>query len=189
MKIKAIFSAMLLCFFIASVIAQKPIPAGYTKATINLANGTVVQGYVKENLKKKSVVDYIDNAGNNKKRYDGGDINSLSSADGNFICINGDFFKIICAGKLNFLQKSTNSSNKIFYNGTEPMLNNGTDGRMGDHFIYANNELRLLNRKNVETFINTQLNGYANAIQKTSALNGDVAKLESAVVSYNIHNK
>jgi hypothetical protein len=52
MKIKAIFSAMVLCFFAASVMAQKPIPAGYTKATINLANGTVLQGYIKEHLKK-----------------------------------------------------------------------------------------------------------------------------------------
>jgi hypothetical protein len=119
----------------------------------------------------------------------GSDFNSLSTADGNFICIKGDFFKIICTGKLNFLQKSNNSSNKIFYNGTEPILNNGTEGKMGDHFIYANNELQLLNIKNVEAFINAQLNGYADAIQKASALNGDISKLEAAVESYNSHNK
>ncbi len=189
MKIKLVFSAILLYFFAISANAQNTIPPGYSKGTILLSNGEIRQGYIKDNIKKSASVVYVDNAGKSKKVYDGSEINSISTDSANFICISNDFFKIICTGRLNFLQKSNNSSTKIQYNGTEAILTRGTEGKMGDYFIYKDAELKLLNRENIESFINRELTGCDEAIQKAKSINGDIAKLEGAVDTYNTYNK
>jgi hypothetical protein len=185
MKMKQIFYALAFSFCVATVNAQNAIPAGYTKASIALYNGNVLQGYVKDNIKKSSSVVYMDDAGDNKKVVEGSDINTLTIDSLHFVCIRGDFFKIICAGKLNFLQKSSNSSGKPTYNGTEAIFNNGTQGKVGDYYFYSDQKLQLLSKKNMEMCINTDLAGCAEAMQLAKACNGDMAKLSAAVETYN----
>ena len=170
-----------------TVKAQNQIPSGYTKATITLSNGPVISGYVKDNIKKSASVTFTDEAGNNKKVYEGSDIVSLTKDAVNFICINGDFFKIICTGKLCFVQKQSNASGKASYNGNEAVFNNGTEGKIGDYFIYAGKKLQLLNKKTVESFIATDLIGCAEAIEKAKTINGDMAKMQQAVEIYNTY--
>lgn len=167
--------------------AQNPIPSGYTKATITLTDGSVVSGYVKDNIKKSASVLFTDEAGGNKKIYEGSDINSLKTDAANFICVNGDFFKTISEGKLCFVQKQSNASGKASYNGNEAVFNNGTEGKIGDYFIYAGKKLQLLNKKTVESFIATDLIGCAEAIEKAKTINGDMAKMQQAVEIYNAY--
>lgn len=184
MKMKQLLSAMVLSFFVASIHAQTNIPAGYAKATVTLNKGGIVNGYAKDNIKKISAIVFMDSAGN-KKVYDGNDINTIRIDTVNFICIRGDFFKVICAGKINFLQKAGNSAANPTYNGTEAIFSNGTEGKIGDHFIYSNNKLQLLTKRNMETFINTDLAGCAAAMQKAKDSNGDMDKLVEAVEAFN----
>ena len=185
MKMKQIFYALVISFFAADANAQNAFPAGYTKATVTLYNGNVLQGYVKDNIKKLSSVTYVDDAGNNKKVYEGSDINALTLDSLHFICVRGDFFKVICAGRLNFLQKSSNSSGKPTYNGTEAIFNNGTEGKVGDYYFYSDQKLQLLSKKNMEMCINTDFAGCQEAMQLAKASNGDMAKLGAAVETYN----
>ena len=185
MKITQTFFALAFSFSALAVNAQNEITAGYSKATITLANGSVQSGYIKDNIKKLASVTYIDELGNNKKVYEGSDINTVKTDEANFICINGDFFKTICAGKLSFVQKSSNASGKASYNGTEAVFTNGTEGKIGDYFIYADKKLKLLNKKSVESFISSDLTGCAEAIEKAKAINGDIASLKQAVDIYN----
>ena len=185
MKMKLLLSTMALFAFSATMHAQNNIPAGYAKAAIVLDNGNSLTGYVKDIMKKASAVVYMDEAGNNKKQYEGSDIKSISIDTLHFICIRGDFFKVLCAGKLNYLQKASNSSAKPSYNGAEAIFTNGTEGRIGDYFIYSNQQLKLLNRKNMDAFIRNDLAGCADAIQQAKASNGDVAKLGGAVETFN----
>jgi len=186
MNIKQLFYTALLALSLTSVKAQNEIPSGYTKGTITLADGAVLTGYVKDNLKKSAAVSFIDNAGK-KKNYEGIDINAATIDATNFICIKGDFFKAISVGKLNFLQKSSDASGKASFNGTEATFN-GTEGKIGDYFVYSNRQLKLLNKKNIESFINTDLNGCTAAIEKAKSANGDIAKLQEAVDIYNHAN-
>jgi len=185
MKITKTFFALACCISVATVNAQSSTPEGYTKATITLANGTAQSGYIKDNIKKSASVTFIDASGGNKKVYEGSDINAVTIDAANFICIQGDFFKTICAGKLNFVMKSSNASGKASYNGTEAVFNNGTEGKIGDYFIYADNKLKLLNKKTVASFINTDLTGCAAAIEKAKTVNGDMAKMQAAIETYN----
>jgi hypothetical protein len=187
MKLTTFFYSAVLAFSFTGVLAQTEVPAGFSKGSIILANGTIVSGFVKDNIKKSAAVVFIDNTG--KKTYEGSQINGLSIESSNFICINGDFFKTICTGKLCFLQKASDASGKASYNGTEPIFNNGTEGKIGDYFAYADKKLKLLNKKSVETFINTDLAGCTAAIEKAKTINGDMAKLQEAVDIYNTNMK
>ena len=148
MKIKTLFLGAALSFSVAAIQAQTEIPAGYTKGSITLADGKIVSGYVKDNIKKSASVSFTDNAGANKKTYEGSEINGITIEAENFICVKGDFFKIICTGKICFLQKASNAANKASYNGSEALFNNGTEGKIGDYFIYADKQLKLLNKNN-----------------------------------------
>jgi hypothetical protein len=187
MKTKVLFFAAILSLSITSLKAQTEIPAGYVKGSVTLADNSVVQGYVKDNLKRSAAVSFIDNAGK-KTNYNGIDINGATIDAVNFICIKGDFFKTISAGKLTFLQKSSDASNKATFNGTDATFNTGTEGKMGDYFVYRNNELKLLNKKSLESFITNDLSGCTAAIEKAKSANGDIAKMKDAVDIYNSTN-
>jgi len=183
MKLTAIlYTAMVLTF--GTLQAQTEIPAGFSKGSVTLANGSTVSGFIKDNIKKAATVVFIDNTGS-KKTYEGSQINGITIETSNFICINGDFFKTICTGKLCFLQKASNASGNASYNGTEAIFNNGTEGKIGDYFAYADKKLKLLNKKTVEAFINTDLASCTAAVEKAKAINGDIAKLQEAVEIYN----
>jgi hypothetical protein len=183
MKLTAILYAALV-FSFTTVTAQTAAPAGFVKGSITLANGSNVTGFVKDNIKKSAAVVFIDDAGN-KKTYEGSQINGITIDASNFICINGDFFKTICTGKLCFLQKASDASGNASYNGNEPIFNSGTEGKIGDYFAYTDKKLKLLNKKTVEAFINTDLSSCAAAVEKAKAINGDIAKLQEAVDIYN----
>lgn len=185
MKLTTIFYSLLLSFSAAAVKAQTEIPAGYTRGSITLANGTVVTGYLKDNIKKMASVIYVDNAGANKKTYEGSEINSVTIDAENFTCIKGDFFKAICTGNICFLQKASNAANKASYNGAEPVFNSGTDGKIGDYFVYSNNTLKLINKKTVAAFISSDLSTCTAAVEKANAINGNIALLAEAVSIYN----
>jgi len=188
MQIKTFFFAAVLLFSAASVKAQTNIPADYIKGTITLADGSVIPGYIKDNLKKTASVTYVDYTGANKKTYEASQINGINIEATEYISIKGDFFKRLSAGKLNFLQKASNSAGKVSYNGSQPVFNSGTEGKVGDYFVYADKELKLINKKSVESFINTNLTGCIAAIEKAKSINGDIAKLQEAVDIYNKTN-
>lgn len=82
-----------------------------------------------------------------KKTYNGSQLNAVKVENVAYICIGGDFFKPLSTGKMNFLQKASNASGTVTYNGTEAMVSSGTDGKIGDYFVYADNKLKLLNKK------------------------------------------
>ncbi len=189
MKLKAIFYSALLTFSTAAVKAQTEIPAGYTKGSITLANATVITGYLKDNIKKSASVIYLDNTGANKKTYEGSEINGITMDAENFTCIKGDFFKTICTGKICFLQKESNAANKTSYNGAEPVFNSGTEGKIGDYFVYSGNTLKLINKKTIDAFISSDLSTCTAAVEKANTINGNIAKLQEAVEIYNSTNK
>jgi hypothetical protein len=173
MKILRTIPIIVLSMASIQVHAQSEVPKGYKKGTIILADSIPVAGYIKENIKS------------------GASVLFLTEIDGTtFLCIKGDFFKVICSGDLSFLQKSSDASGKPSYNGTEVVFSNGTEGSPNDYFIYDNRskQLRLVSRKNFSEVITATFADYTAAIDKAKTTSSDIAQLKDAVEFYNRRN-
>jgi hypothetical protein len=187
MKNLKIFPALIISIAFLQVNAQTEIPKGFKKGAVTLADGSNVSGYIKDNIRNNASVTFITEAGEKKKNYNGSDLQSAEIEDAKFLCINGDFFRIISQGDLCFLQKSSDASGKPSYNGNEAVFSNGTEGKPNDYFIYnnRNKELKLVSKKNFDEVVAKTFAGNTAAIDKAKTANGDVARLKDAVDLYN----
>jgi hypothetical protein len=186
-KIK-LFSAAMLSLGLLTTQAQTDIPKGYSKGQVTLGNNTVITGYIKENIRSKSAVTLIDASGS-KKKYEGSSLMAAQVDNDSYICIKGDFFKLVCKGDVCLLQKASDASDIPVYNGAEAMFVNGTEGKPGDYFIYtAAKELKLISSKTYDAITSESFAGYAPALEKAKASNGNIDGLKDAVVLYNSRN-
>ncbi|MEO6453867.1 MAG: hypothetical protein ABIN97_07350 [Ginsengibacter sp.] len=170
--------------------AQTNVPKGFKKGTIILANNNSLSGNIKDNIRNNASVTFISDAGVKKINYNGSDLISADIEGIKYLCIRGDFFRIISDGGLSFLQKSSDASGKPTYNGNEAVFSNGTEGKPGDYFIYniSSKQLKLVSKKNINEVTATAFAGNVAAIDKAKALNGEVAQLKDAVEIYNHGN-
>jgi hypothetical protein len=185
MKSYILFLTLIIFANLGNANAQTKIPEGYKKTSLQLFNGTSLNGYSKDNIKKSASVVFIENETTKKIIYDGSQINTIKIDEEDFLCVSGDFFKIISTGKLMYVQKQSNASDKMSYNGTEAIFNSGTEGKIGDYFIYTHNKLKLINKKSIASFIETDLAGNIAAIEKAKTIDGDFLKLKEAINIYN----
>jgi hypothetical protein len=172
--------------FALNVNAQEA-PEGFEKGSITLPDNTVAAGFVKENIRKGAAIWFISASGGKKKKYDGSELIAAETADEKFLCIKGDFFRIICNGDLAFLQKASDASGKPTYNGIEAVFSNGTEGKPNDYFLYDNKvkKLQLVSKKNLDEVVKNTFAGNTAALEKAKTVNGDLAQLKDAVDIYN----
>jgi hypothetical protein len=187
-KLKLFTTALLSLGFLAAQ-AQTEIPKGYSQGQVTLGDNTIITGYIKENIRNKSAITIIDAAGN-KKKYEGSSLAAAEIDNISYICIKGDFFKVMCKGDLYMLQKASDASGIPVYNGSEAMFVNGTEGKPGDHFIYNSTakELKLVSQKTYDAVTKASLAGCTAALDKAKAANGSMDILKDAVVLYNNRN-
>lgn len=185
MKKIILFTATLL----ALLHLQAQTPEGFTKGSVTLADGSTINGFVKDNFKKNAAIIFTDSNGGDKKIFNSTEINAVLIDATNYISLRGDLFKVICTGKMNFLEKASNAAGKTIFNGSEAIIIPGTEGKIGDYFSYTNNQLTLINKKTVDTFIAEQLSTCTAAAEKAKAINGDIAALAEAVTIYNSANR
>lgn len=129
--------------------AQDKIPAGFKKGVLVMEDSSVVYGYVREHIRSNASLVFLAGPKGKRQCLDGTQIRSVQIDSIRYLCIKGDFFKVLSEGKLCFLQKAGDASGKPVYNGTEPLLINGTDGRLDDYFVYDSRDrsLRAITRK------------------------------------------
>jgi hypothetical protein len=98
---------------------------------------------------------------------------------------------VICKGELCFLQKQSDASGKVSYNGPNAVFSNGTEGRPGDYFFYtaATKTLQLVSKKNLSEVTAASFNGNAAALDKAKAAADNIEVLKEAVNIYNNSNK
>ena len=187
MKSLKMLSVVLFSLHLLQANAQSELPKGFKKGTVVLADNTSLSGYVKDNMRSNASVGFISATGEKKKTYTGSELNSTEIDGAKYMCLNGDFFKVISEGELNFLQKASDASGKPSFNGNDAVFSNGTEGKPDDYFIYnsKSKELKLVSKKNFDEVINRTFAGNAAAIDKAKAANGDVAQLKEAVDVYN----
>jgi hypothetical protein len=169
--------------------SQSEAPKGFVNGNILLTDGSTLTGFVKDNIRKSASVTFT-NGVEKKKAYEGSALLSAEIEGEKFICIKGDFFKLICEGELSFLQKSSDASAKPTYNGSEAVFVSGTEGKLNDYFIYNNNtkQLHLVSKKNVDQVTATSFADCRDAIEKAKTINGDLSQLKVAVETYNNRN-
>ena len=184
------FATFFLTLVSLQLKSQDTVPNGFTKGSVTLADNTEITGFVKDDIRSKAAVVLIPATGEKKITYDGDKLNGAMIEGTKYICIKGDFFKVVCEGELSFIQKASDASSKPVYVGTEAMFINGTEGRKGDYFILNKSlqQLKLVNNKNVtavtaQSFINCEA-----AINKAKQTGNDIALLKDAVVIYNNRN-
>ena len=190
MKILNILKIAVLSLVFLQTEAQTDVPKGFTNGWIVLADGSRYTGLVKDNIRKNSSITFITGS-EKKKSYDGNELLAVEIEGAKFICIKGDFFKVHCEGELSFLQKSSDASGKVSYNGSEAILSSGTYGNINDYFIYNSNDkqLKLVSKKNVQELAATSFADCTAAINKAKTINGDLSQIRGAVEEYNNRNK
>lgn len=177
MKIKTAFLAAAFSLSFALTNAQS-VPSGYEKGSVTMANGTVLSGYVKENFRKSACISFIQEGSDKKKSLDGNEISAVSIGSVKYISISGDFFKSICEDKLSLLQKSSDASGKLMYNGADAVPSSGTAGKPGDYFTYNNttNQLELIAAQNVKEVVNTSFPACKGMVENGSTITNKAGK-------------
>jgi hypothetical protein len=181
--------AAILSLFFLQATSQSTPPKGYKQGSITLADSTILSGYIKDNIRGNAAVTILTESTGKKQNYNGADLRSVTIEQTQFLCIKGDFFRIICQGDLYFLQKASDASGKPTYNGAEAVFTSGTEGKPSDYFIYdkQQKELKLVSKKNVDAVVASSFAGNAAAIEKAKNINGDIALLKDAVDVFNNH--
>ena len=189
MKSLKIFLPFIFVLLVTSSKAQADIPKGFNKGTILLSDSSIVSGYFKEKIRGNASLQYV-GEGNKKKNYDGSELLTAEIGDEKYLCVRGDFFRVITEGEVRFLQKASDASSKPIYNGSQAVFANGTEGKPGDYFIYIKNgkQLKLVTRKTAAD-AKQWFAGCEEAIAKAKAVNEDIAQFGEAVVIYNDRNK
>ena len=191
MKLLNTLTIAVLSLFLTKGNAQTETPKGFTNGTIILADGSSQAGLIKDNIRRNASLIFMSDADAKKKNYDGSALNAVEIRGVKFICIKGDFFKVLCEGELSFLQKASDASGKPSYNGTEAIFASGTEGEPNDYFIFNNKDkqLKLVSKKNYDNVITASFADCTVAVDKAKTINGDLSQLSGAVEAFNNRNK
>ena len=191
MKIFQTLAVSLLSLAMVQANAQSENSKELKKGTVVFADGSSAPGFIKDNIRKDASVTFTPETGGKKKIYAGAELTSVTIEGTKYICIKGDFFKILSEGELSFLQKSSDASGKPTYNGNEAIFSSGTEGNPNDYFIYNNTDkqLKLVSKKNLDEVIKASFSGSTAAIDKAKTVQGDLSRLKEAVDLYNNRNK
>lgn len=173
------------------VTAMANTPKGFKKGAVVLEDNTVLSGYIRDHIRAQASILFIPADGAKRRELDGGQIRSLQIDSTRFLCLKGDFFRVITDGELVFLQKQSDASGKPVYNGTEPLLINGTEGRPGDYFVYDNRQkvLRLVTKKTLGKVVTETFGNCTAAIDKAGTVHSDMGDLRGAIELYNSRNR
>lgn len=176
-----------LSLLLLTATAQTETPKGYQKGSITLANGSRLSGFVKESMKKNASLIFIAEEGGDKKTYMASDLTAALIDGTKYSSISNDFFKVICEGEISYLQKASDAAGTIVYNGADPIVINGTEGKPGNYFIYeaATNRLQLVTQKNIAELVASFFKGNAAAAEKAREVKEDLLQLKEAVIAYN----
>lgn len=165
-QVKILFAYGVLCCLQAA--AQKNIPAGFHKGQVVLFDGQTIRGYIKNTIRTNAAVVLMDENGN-KKTYGGHQLSRVTIDSAEFVCMQNDFFEVLCPGNISVIRKSSDGAGKIIgYNGTEPVVNSGTGGKLNDLFFYKKNQNRLyrVSKKDYDAVIRTVFAGCRDIIEE-----------------------
>ncbi len=186
---KQLFALTALLFLLTPFTGLKAqAPAGFSAGYIVTPDGSRQEGFIKENFKGKASF-VFQNANGKKNTYGGNAVNEVNVGGTSYISYANDFFKVLAGGaKASLLQKVSDATGKVIYNGNEAAgISSGTEGRINDLFIKATGQsgLFLVNKENLNT-VAVSAFGDCPALQD-NAKSGQLqfTELEKIVARYN----
>ena len=187
MKKLIAFSALLLLLTpMSNLLAQAP--AGFTAGYIITADGSRLEGFIKESFKGKAAIVFQPATGK-KVTYGGNAVNEVNIAGVSYISYANDFFKVVSNGaKASLLQKVSDATGKVIYNGSEAAgISSGTEGRINDLFVRTTGQsvLTLVNKENLNKVAGILFADCPALLESAKAGQLQAAELESIVARYN----
>ncbi len=132
-----------LLLFVANSNAQTEVPKGFEKGNITLADGNNLAGYVKDQIRKSASIQFYNPTTGKKQMLDGNNLNAVETNGNRYLCLNGDFYKVLNNTDPMLLQKSSDVTGKSSYNGAETIISKGNEGKIDDQFQYNSNTNEL----------------------------------------------
>ena len=126
-------------------------PEGFASGYFINSSNEKTEGFIKESFKKGSIVFLAANG--SKKNYTPADINEFAIGSNVYVAYMIDYYKVTATGnKGSLMQKVTNNSGKLIYNGNEAYAATTTEGKPGDYYlrIKATDKVALVTKQNFE---------------------------------------
>jgi len=136
------FAALILTLLVAGTRAQEVFPTQdaaprhFRPGRVLLTDSTLLTGYVRDYIHANASVVFLDAKTGAKRSLTGSQLLAVDIDTTRWLCVKGDFFRVLVTGDHWVIQKSSDASGKPVFNGTEPILVNGTAGRLNDYFLY-----------------------------------------------------
>jgi hypothetical protein len=188
MKQIILSSLLLTTLFFTGINQSSAQPAGYKAGTITTDDGTKKEGFIKENFKGKASLQF-QSADGKKTIYSGADIKEVSIEGVVYITYRSDFFKVIKSGdKVSLVQKSSDASGKLLYNGADVVgVSTGTEGAINDLLVRKSGEqmLVLVTKKNIETVLNEKFSDCSVLAESIKNKKISYEEIEKIVQQYN----
>lgn len=135
MKKQTIIMSLTLLVITVFGMAQTSQVADFQNGSIIGFNGEKTSGTIKFVLKQRGGI-IFSNASGSKKQLTPNEIQGFEVNNELYTNYTGDFYKVIVSGiKLNLLQRVTDNSGKIFYNGSQAITNSSAEGKIGDLYL------------------------------------------------------
>lgn len=161
------------------------VPAGFQKASITLANNQQVEGTIKEGGLAKGTIQFVSASGA-KKNYSAAELNALTVNGENYLALSNDFYKVLVNGKASLLQKQSDNSGKMIFNGTEATIATTTEGKIGEWYLLSSNgDLHLLGKKNFDAVLASSLADCPALLSDLKAKQISYEQLAQAIGKYN----
>ena len=170
----------------SSLLAQAP--EGFKSGYIVTADGNRLEGFIKESFKSKAAI-VFQNAAGKKTTYGGNEVNEVGLEGTSYISYANDFFKVLASGhKASLLQKVSDATGKVIYNGNEAAgISSGTEGRINDLFFKTSSQsgLTLVNKDNLNNVAVTAFGDCPALLGSAQSGQLQFTELEKIITRYN----
>jgi len=183
---KHVFFLLAVASFLSTSAQTTTTAERFTSGYFINSSNEKLEGLIKESFKKGSIQFIAANG--DKKSYTPADINEFSVDNNHFIAYMNDFYKVITSGKKgSLLQKVTNNSGRMLYNGTEAFSANTTEGKPGDYYLRLKsmNQIELVTIKNFEKIFSASCADCITLVLNIQSKQLDYSSIEKAVEQYN----
>lgn len=162
------------------------VPTGNNNGYFITNTNEKSEGLIKESFKKGTIT--VTTTNGSTKTFAPADITEFAIGTNVYIAFMNDFYKVTAAGnKGSLLQKVTNNSGKMLYNGTEAYTANTTKGKPGDYYlkINATDKVALVTSQNFEKVFASFCSDCTALLTNIQEKQLNYTSIEKAVEQYN----
>ncbi len=184
---KLTFSLFFAAAFSFAGFAQTVATTEFSAGSIDRLNNEKTTGTIKLMFKARGVIIFVNTAGK-KEQLSPNDLAGFQVNNDTYTSYASDFYKIQTKGaKMNLLQRVTDNSGKIFYNGSQAVNSSSLSGKVGDIYLQkaSSDEFLLVSAANFEQLAGTVFADCPSISAEIKNKQIGFAQLSAAVERYN----